>query len=109
MTAHNMKNFVSIAYSNEEMIILPILITSRIMYIFNPLTPKSDQFQISPAASPQILHHTVWRTWPSVALVSCMVIILPILTTSYISLKVREIVLFELGSKRVNNLEECTC
>ena len=29
----------------------------------NPFTPKSDQCQISPAASPIILHHTVWRTW----------------------------------------------
>ena len=29
----------------------------------NPLTPKSDQFQISPAASPEILHHKVWRNW----------------------------------------------
>ena len=29
----------------------------------NPSTPKSDQCQISPAASPEILHHTVWRTW----------------------------------------------
>ena len=28
----------------------------------NPFTPKTDQFQISPAASPEILHHTVWRT-----------------------------------------------
>ena len=26
---------------------------------FNPFTPKSDQFQISPAASPEIVHHTV--------------------------------------------------
>ena len=26
---------------------------------FHPFTPKSDQFQISPAASPAILHHTV--------------------------------------------------
>ena len=24
---------------------------------------KSDQYQISPATSPEILHHTVWRTW----------------------------------------------
>ena len=31
--------------------------------IFNPFTPKSDQCQISPAASPIIVHHTVWRTW----------------------------------------------
>ena len=30
---------------------------------FNPFTPKSDQFQISPAASPEISHHTGWRTW----------------------------------------------
>ena len=29
----------------------------------NPFTPKTDQFQISPAASPAILHHIVWRTW----------------------------------------------
>ena len=29
----------------------------------DPFTPKSDQGQISPAASPEILHHTVWRTW----------------------------------------------
>ena len=28
-----------------------------------PFTPKGDQFQISPAAFPQILHHTVQRTW----------------------------------------------
>ena len=31
------------------------------------LTPKSDQCQISPAASPEILHHTVWRTWSFMA------------------------------------------
>ena len=29
----------------------------------NPFTPKSDQFKISRAASPEISHHTVWRTW----------------------------------------------
>ena len=33
----------------------------------NPLTPKSDQLQISPAASPEILHHIVWRTWLFIA------------------------------------------
>ena len=27
----------------------------------------NDQFQISPAASPKIWHHTVWRTWLSIA------------------------------------------
>ena len=36
------------------------------LYI-NPFTPKSDQCQISPAASLEILHHTVWRTWLFVA------------------------------------------
>ena len=33
----------------------------------SPSTPKSDQVQISPAASPEILHHTVWRTWLFIA------------------------------------------
>ena len=30
-------------------------------------TPKTDQFQISPAALPEISHHTVWRTWLFIA------------------------------------------
>ena len=34
---------------------------------FNPFNPKSDQFHISPAASPEILHHAVWRTWLFIA------------------------------------------
>ena len=29
----------------------------------NHFTPKSDQYQISPAAAQEILEHTVWRTW----------------------------------------------
>ena len=33
----------------------------------HPFTPKSDQCRISPAASPEILHHTVWRTWLFIA------------------------------------------
>ena len=33
----------------------------------NHFTPKSDQVQISPVASPVILHHTVWRTWLFIA------------------------------------------
>ena len=33
----------------------------------NPLTPKSDQCQNSPAASQEIWHHTVWRTWSFMA------------------------------------------
>ena len=31
--------------------------------VFNPFIPKSDQCQNSLAASPEILHHTVGRTW----------------------------------------------
>ena len=33
----------------------------------NPFTPESDQCQISPAASQEIWHHTVWRTWLFIA------------------------------------------
>ena len=33
----------------------------------NPFTPKSDHLQNSPAASAEILHHTVWRTWLFIA------------------------------------------
>ena len=33
----------------------------------NSFTPKSCQCQISPAASPEISHHTVWRTWLFIA------------------------------------------
>ena len=31
------------------------------------VSPKNDQFQISPATSPEVLHHTVWRTWLFIA------------------------------------------
>ena len=34
---------------------------------WEPSTLKSDQFQISPAASPEIYHHTVRRTWLFIA------------------------------------------
>ena len=33
---------------------------------FNPFAPKSDQFQITHEVSPEILHHTAWRTWLSI-------------------------------------------
>ena len=36
----------------------------RLVYPFNP---ESDQCQISPAASPEISHHTVWRTYLFIA------------------------------------------
>ena len=67
----------------------------------NSFTPKSDQCQISPPASPEILHHTVWRTLLFIAYPH--ILILPILTTSliYFSLKGWENVLFDLGSENV--------
>ena len=59
-------------------------------------TPKSDQFWISPAASSEILHRTLW------SLLRWKMIILLILTTWHIhsSLKGWENVRFELGSER---------
>ena len=74
-------------------------------YCLNPFTPKSDQFQISPAASPEILHHTVWG--------SCLFISysdegwlyyqfsLPHLHIFF--LKALENLFFELGSVRLKN------
>ena len=43
--------------SHQGIILLP----------FNPFTPERDQCQISPAASPEILQHTVRRTWLFIA------------------------------------------
>ena len=40
----------------------PVNNTWKIRFTINPFTPKSDQCQISPAPSPEIFHHTVWRT-----------------------------------------------
>ena len=76
---------------------------SAVAIAFNPLTPKSDQVQISPVASPVILHHTVWRTWLFIAYSDWKMIIVPVLTTSLIhfSWKGWENVLFELGIERV--------
>ena len=37
------------------------------IWVFKPFTPKSDQCPISPAASREILHYTVWRTWLFIA------------------------------------------
>ena len=70
----------------------------------NPFTPESDQCQISPAASQEIWHHTVWRTWLFIAYSDEK--------WSYYKFSLRhsynrflkgwENVLFELGSERVN-------
>ena len=76
---------------------------SRSYVIINPFTPKSDQFQISPAGSPDILHQTVWRTWLFILLLPRWKIALPILTTSlkHFFFKGWENLLFERGSGRV--------
>ena len=70
----------------------------------NPFTPKSDQFQISPAASPAILHDTAWRTWLFIAYSDGKCFCYQILTTSLIhfSRKGWENVLLEIGSEKVN-------
>ena len=36
-------------------------------FVLNPFTPERDQCQNSPAASQEIWHHTVWRTWLFIA------------------------------------------
>ena len=69
----------------------------------NPFIPESDQVQISPVASPVILHHTVWRTWLFIAYSDWKMILVPVLTTSLIHWKGWENVLFELGIERVNS------
>ena len=62
-----------------------------------------DQCQISPGASPEILHQTVWRTLRFIAYSDEAWFMLTILTTSltHFSLNVWENVLFQLGSERV--------
>ena len=37
------------------------------IYESHPFAPKSDQCQIPPTAAPEILHHTLWRTWLFIA------------------------------------------
>ena len=70
----------------------------------DPFTTKSDQCQISPAFLPEIVHHTVWRTWLFIAYSDerwlCYQISLP---HSYISLwKFGRMYFFKLGSEWVN-------
>ena len=64
-----------------------------------PFTPKSDQFQISPKASPEILNRTVWRTWLFIAYSD----------ERCTAISHWENVLFELGSERVKSLEVGRC
>ena len=58
-SAWTTRNFTS--NSSISMIDLHWLLT------VNPFTPESDQCQISPQAPPEILHHTVRRTWLIIA------------------------------------------
>ena len=69
----------------------------------NPFTPKSDQFQVSPAASPGILHHSMENLACPSLLRLWKITTLPILTTSLIhfSLIRCENILFELGNEKV--------
>ena len=72
----------------------------------NPFTPQNDQFQISPAASPEILHHTVWRTWVFIAYSDERWLYYQFSLPHFIhfSLEGWENVLFEVGSERVSSL-----
>ena len=44
-----------------------VSVTKQVCGPITPFTPKSDQSPISPAASPEILHYTVRRTWLFIA------------------------------------------
>ena len=68
--------------------------------VFNPFTSKIDQFQISPPASPEILHHTIWRMWLSIAYSDKRLLYFQP-TSTHLFLKGWENVLFELGIERV--------
>ena len=78
---------------------------SRVGVSFNPFIPKSDQYQISPAASPQILHHTVGRTWLFIACSDARWLYYQLSLTSVtqFSLQGWENAVFELGSGRVKS------
>ena len=60
------KNFLE-SRSNHKLIAWTTLPCYPHCWEVNPFTPKSDQFQISPAVSPELEHHTEWRTWLSIA------------------------------------------
>ena len=73
----------------------------------SPFTPESDQCQNSPAASPEILHHTVRRTWLFIAYSDEKWLYYKfLLHHSYnLFLKGWENTLFELRSERVNMVQ----
>ena len=67
-----------------------------------PFTPKGDQLQIPPAASAEILHHTVWRTWLLIAYSDERQLYYKFLLSRWyiFPLKCWENVIFELRSER---------
>ena len=69
----------------------------------NSFIPKGDKYQISPAASPEILHHTVWRTWLFIAYSDARWLYYQLSLPSLIqfSLQGWENAVFELGRERV--------
>ena len=77
----------------------------------NPFTPESHQCQISPPAPPEILHHTVWRTWLFIAYSDEKWLYYKFsLHHSYNRfLKGWENTLFELRSEIVNEVVYCMC
>ena len=71
--------------------------------LINPFTPESDQCKNSPAASQEIWHHTVWRTWLFIAYSDERWLYYKFsLQHSY---KGWENTLFELRSERVNTIQ----
>ena len=79
-------------------------------FLVNPFTPESDQCQISPPAPPEILHHTVWRTWLFISYSDEKWLYYKFsLHHSYSRfLKGWENTLFELRSERVKSLPQQT-
>ena len=82
-------------------------------FCFNPFTPKSDQFKISPAAWPEIiyLHYTVWRTWLFIAYSDERWLYnqFSLNLTHTFLFKIWENLLFELGSVWVKQEESSSC
>ena len=90
--------------SPVNIVLEPLVITTLTLH-----WPKSDQFHISPAALPEILHCTVWRTWLFIAYSnerwSYYQLSLP---HFYISPRLGECtVRFELGSDRAEACKPC--
>ena len=59
-------NNFSVYHKNAMCIIYGNYLILHVSRLLNPFTPRSDQFQISPAASPEI-YHAVRRTWLFIA------------------------------------------